>query len=166
MTDHAELVRKMIALPELGEVLTSVFEQMGWANDEIEQAQIRHHETGQGILWYGFRFLRRSLVDLDEEIIFRAHAREILERVQAGADVRPGTDAEMITVLRGASLKAPFTSSAACLYFRIAARSFPVVFAAIKDDIDLPAYEVLHGAVADDHESELRRKLTTDREVP
>lgn len=166
MTDHVQALKKILGLTPLGDLLGPVFEQMDWADDEIEKAKVRHGETkGDGLLWGAFGLLRRSNVDMYDEIIYRAHAREILERMAAGHDLRPGTDAEMITVLRGASLKAPFTSSAACLYFRIAARSFPEIFAAIRDDIDLPAYEVLHGAAADNHQSILRAKLTTDREL-
>lgn len=165
MTDPVELVEKMAGLTPIGDLFGFVMDQARWADDEIEKAQARYGETGRGPLWSSFGLLRRSHVEMDDEIIYRAHAREILERVAAGHDLRPGTDAEMITVLRDASLKAPFTSSAACLYFRIAARSFPAIFAAIKEDIDLPAYERLHGESANSHESVLRAKLTTDRKI-
>jgi hypothetical protein len=148
---------------DLGSVMSSAFEKMGWAEDEIEKAQARHGETGRGPLWNSFLTVRQNEDHMADEIIYRAHAREILDRVAAGHDVRPGTDAEMIASIRAASLMAPLSSTAATLYFRIAARSFPALFATVMSVIDLEAYEAVHGTAADDQESWLRAKLATDR---
>jgi hypothetical protein len=148
---------------DLGSVVSGVSEKMDWAEDEIEKAQARHGETGRGPLWGSFRAVRQNENHMAEEIIYRAHAREILDRVAAGRDVRPGTDAEMIAALRASSLVSPLPSAAATLYFRIAARSFPELFATVMAVIDLKAYEAVHGTAADDQESWLRAKLATDR---
>jgi hypothetical protein len=149
----------------LGNVWAGAFEKMEWADDEIDKARARHGETDRGPLWHSFLTVCQNEPYMADEIIYRAHAREILERVAAGHDVRPGTDAEMIAALRDSSKTAPLSSSAVCLYFRIAARSFPDLWAKAGDHSDLTAYESVHGSAADDHESWLRAKMTRNREV-
>jgi len=150
-------------LPGFG-IFADQFELMAWADDEIEQAQERHGERGHGPLWNSFLTLK--VVDqpyMWTEIIFRAHCRELLDRVAAGKDVRPGTDAEMIAAMRESSLTAPLSSAAATLYFRIAARSFPLLWAVSGNHTDLASYESVHGTAADEHEGWLRKKLTRER---
>ncbi len=149
--------------PGAGDTLFAAFEKMDWAEDEIDQARVRHGEVDRGPLWNSFRAVKQNEPYMADEVIYRAHCREILERVAAGKDVRPGTDAEMITALRESSLTAPLSSAAACLYFRIAARTFPGLFASVMSVIDLEAYETVHGTTADDHETWLRAKMTRDR---
>jgi len=140
------------------------FELMGWAEDEITKAQERHGETGKGPLWNSFLILKvTDQPYMWSEIIYRAHCRELLDRVAAGQDIRPATDAEMIAAMRESSLTAPLSSAAATLYFRIAARSFPELWAACGDHSDLTAYEAVHGTAADEHEGWLRKKLTRER---
>jgi hypothetical protein len=48
--------------------------------------------------------------------VYRAHARELVERRRAGEDLRPGTDAEIMAALSDMSLKAPLTRNAQALY--------------------------------------------------
>jgi antitoxin (DNA-binding transcriptional repressor) of toxin-antitoxin stability system len=150
-------------LPEM-DFFADQFEIMGWAQDEIDAARQRHGESDRGPLWNSFLVLK--VVDqpyMWSELIFRAHARELLDRVAAGHDVRTATDAEMIAALRESSLTAPLSPAAATLYFRIAARSFPTLWAVAGDHNDLVSYEAVHGSVADDHEGWLRKKFTRDR---
>jgi hypothetical protein len=147
----------------LGNVWACAFKKMEWADDEIDKARVRHGETDRGPLWHSFLTVRQNEPYMADEIIYRAHAREILERIAAGRDVRPGTDAEMIAGLRQSSVVTPLSPAAATLYFRIAARSFPELWAKAGDQTDLTAYESVHGSAADDHESWLRAKMTRDR---
>lgn len=150
-------------LPELG-FLGDQFEIMGWADEEIEAARERHGETDRGPLWKSFLTVKvTGQPYMWSEVIYRSHARELLDRVAAGHDVRPATDAEMIAALRESSLVAPLSSAAATLYFRIAARSFPDLWAVSGDHSDLASYEAVHGSAADEHEGWLRKKLTRER---
>lgn len=144
-------------------VMASLFAPMEWAEDEIKAAQRMYGETGHGPIWKrGFAAVKQ--VDLiGSEMLFRAHCREILGRIADGDDLRPGTDAEIILVLRGASLRAPMTPGVDCLYFRLFARCFPVESSLINGPVDLAAYESVHGGAADDHDRRLRAKLTRDR---
>jgi hypothetical protein len=150
-------------LGEVPSVVIALFEPMGWAEDEIESAQQRHGEQGRGPI-YRRGFPEVKQLDLiDSEMLFRAHCREILDRIATGRDTRPGTDAELIRVLREASLRAPMTPGVDCLYFRLFARTFPVYAPTILGPIDLAAYESVHGSAADDHERRLRARLARDR---
>ncbi|NIY68091.1 hypothetical protein [Streptomyces malaysiensis] len=155
-------------LPDLG-YLESIFETMEWAESEIEKAMARHGEPkpptgerGKGPIWNSFILLKSTHDKLNREVLYRSHAHEILERVAKGQDTRPGTDAEMIVVIHEATLAAPLTSGAACLYFRVLDRSVPELARATAPEIDLASYEKVHGRVADEYEAELRRKLRQD----
>ncbi|MFB7919520.1 hypothetical protein [Streptomyces sp. NPDC056061] len=141
-----------------------------WAEDEIQKAQDRHGEPkpgpgerGTGPLWNSFSLLKADGNEtLRLEPLYRAHCREILERVAKGQDTRPGTDAELIVLIHEASLVAPMTSGAECLYFRLLDRSVPELARAAAPKIDLGAYEKVHGRAADDFEAELRHRLRRD----
>lgn len=153
---------------ELAEMLADlgyakrVCDTLEWAQSEIEKAQARHGEQGMGPLWNSFTLLQHTHEMLLREPLFRAHCREILERVARNEDTRPGTDAEMIVPLHKISLVTPMNSAAACLYFRLLARSVPELARAASAEIDLPAYEKIHGRAADEYEAELRDRLRND----
>ena len=53
------------------------------------------------------------------EEVYRSHVREILERVAADEDLRPGTKAEVLSVLAEASLRSPLTDDAFLLYCKL-----------------------------------------------
>ncbi|TCC33872.1 hypothetical protein E0H75_42195 [Kribbella capetownensis] len=143
--------------------IESVFGAMGWAEDEIEQAQLRHPGATDAI-WHSFSLLTpvHPLMQRSEPL-FRAYCREILDRVAAGSDTRPGTAAEICCVASEASEKAPLTSPAFGLY----ARAFRVVFPdqqfpgeEIRDGAYMEHVEALHGAAIDDIAADTRRRLT------
>ncbi|WP_042422344.1 hypothetical protein [Streptacidiphilus anmyonensis] len=148
--------------------LCAVFD---WAEEEIEKAQHRHGETGRGPIWRaGFTLVRPTLDRTYScEMLYRAHAAELLDRLAAGEDTRPGTTAEMIAVLLDSALKAPLAPSAFCLYVRLFIRAFPQTARSLfadTDALDPAAYESVHGARADEHEAELRRTLTRSSRTP
>lgn len=152
--------RKLLAglLPE-ADCLDSIFSAMEWAEEEIDKAQARHGEQGKGRIWHSFRLLQATHDTLLREVLYRAHCHEVLERVAKGEDTRPGTDAEMIVVLHQASLVAPMTSAGLCLYFRLALRSVPEIARVMEPEIDMAAYEQVHGRLADKYEENLRHTL-------
>jgi hypothetical protein len=90
------------------------------------------------------------------EYVYRAHCRELLERVAAGADTRPGTAAEMCCTCHDMSQIAPSTSPAAGLYGRMWAQAFPDR----PQFHDQQHHEALEGPAIDYLETLLRRKLT------
>jgi hypothetical protein len=146
-------------------LLTAVRERLApleWAEDEIERAQRRHGEVGNGPIWKAFKLLRPPYSM--PEPIFRAHCRELLDRVAHGEDTRPATDAEMMYALSEVSLATPLPGGASCLYMRLIRRAWPEKWdEEFKREIDLDAYEHVHGRAADDYEMWLRHKLTQPR---
>ncbi|MFG1913034.1 hypothetical protein [Kribbella sp. NPDC048928] len=149
-------------LPEL-KTIESLFGAMEWAEDEIKQAQRRRPGAADAI-WHSFSLLTpvHPLMD-GSESLYRAYCREILDRVAAGADTRPGTSAEICCVASDASRNAPLTSPAFGLY----ARAFRVVMPGQQfpgDELAAAQYmdhvEALHGTQIDDLEADTRRRLT------
>jgi hypothetical protein len=161
----ADTTKTIIVAELFAEVKTieSLFGAMGWAEDEIEQAQ-RRHPGAVDAIWHSFSLLTpvHPLMNRSEPL-YRAYCREILDRVAAGADTRPGTAAEICCVASEASEKAPLTSPAFGLY----ARAFRVAFPdqqfpgdELGDGEYMEHVEALHGAAIDDLEADARRRLT------
>ncbi|MFE3506435.1 hypothetical protein [Kitasatospora sp. NPDC059160] len=154
-----------------------LFATMEWAEEEIQEGQARHGERGQkeSRIWReSFALVKPTHDRLSRaEMLYRAHAAELINRVATGQDTRPGTTAEMIAVLMDSSAAAPLNSAAVCLYMRLFSRAFPEQFAQhIAEAIELDAYESVHGRRADEYEAEMRHKLaqewrvTKDQQTP
>ncbi|MFL6125487.1 hypothetical protein [Actinophytocola sp.] len=136
--------------------LAGVFGQMEWAEDEIAQAR-RGHPAEADTLYHSFLLLKPTHELMDTEFVYRSHCRELLERVAAGRDTRPGTAAEICCACCDSSQLAPLTSPAAGLYHRMWVAAFPDkpnFFAEHQQ-----AHEVLEGSTIDDLEATMRRKL-------
>jgi hypothetical protein len=137
-----------------------------WAEEEITAACARHPADADRIWHVGLALFSVGAHEhLLLELLYRAHCRELLARVVAREDTRPGTAAEVICLLRYTSLLSPLTSAATALYMRMyQAAGLPEIpkFADM-----LIHYEAIKGSIIDDHEAEARRKLTVrDRVVP
>ncbi|WP_067903735.1 hypothetical protein [Nocardia vaccinii] len=92
---------------------------------------------------------------MSTEFVYRSHARELLERVAAGADTRPGTAAEVAAAMMATSLAAPLNSTGVGLYLRMWRKAG---FLAVGDS-GRDYYEDVVGPLIDDAESTTRRKL-------
>lgn len=140
-------------------MLTGLFERMEWAEDEIDRA-MRRHKASASTLYHSFSLLTPTGVMSERaEFVYRSHVRELLARVVAGQDTRPGTAAEVCLACSESSLVAPLTDTAAGLYGRMwDAAGFPGdQFHARQEH-----HEALSGSLIDDAERELRRKLAVD----
>jgi hypothetical protein len=85
--------------------------------------------------------------------VYRQHARELLQRAADGKDLRPGTDAEVLTCMLDCSLQAPPTA----LIGLACARLFEKVMGKkLGDDLSLEPWP---GAV-DELVADLRRKTS------
>jgi hypothetical protein len=147
---------------DLMDVLTGCFERMDWAEDEIARAQKRHPESADAI-YHSFKLLNsadsKGFERMGVELVYRSHCRELLERVAAGQDTRPGTAAEVAIACCEASLLSPLTTTAAGLYCRMWAIAFPGhsdVWAGQGEH-----YEGLRGTQIDDLEREARHKTAS-----
>jgi hypothetical protein len=149
---------------DLMSMMSSAFAAMEWGEDEIARAMRRHPDQADR-LWHSFLLLQpHHDVVCATERAYRSHCRELLERVAAGEDTRPGTAAECIAVLRDTSLVAPLTATGFGLYMRM------------WDKAGLPAvlpggerehYEAIRGSQIDDEERAVRRKLAQpERALP
>lgn len=150
------------ALRELGagglaDTLDACFDQMAWCEEEIESAKARHPEASERI-WASFKLLHAQSPLMDQEVVYRGHCRELLDRVAAGEDTREATNAEMAGVLSQFSLEHPLNAAASTLYMRVFVRAFPDKSGLAFDARDLKHEERMHGSEADDLERQLRRK--------
>jgi len=143
--------------------LAGLFEQMEWAEDEIEKAKRRHPDRAD-LIYHSFKLLTPTRDLMGTEFVYRSHCRELLERVAAGHDTRPGTAAEVCIACCDASMLAPLTETAAGLY----ARMWGVAFPGRRDQWagTREHYEALRSSLIDDLEREAHHKLAqSDRRV-
>jgi hypothetical protein len=130
-------------------------QQLDWAEDEI-QAGMRRHPRAADVIWHSLTLTTPTADLMRVETVYRAHCREIVDRVAAGQDTRPGTAVEVAILCCHVSGLAPLTATAAGLYFRML-RAAELPFAV--DDERAGAYEQLRGDQIDDAEAEARHKL-------
>lgn len=131
---------------------------MAIAEEEIEMA-VQQHPLKAALLRDAFLTVvpTFNMPTLAVEV-YRAHVRELLDRIAHKQDVRPGTLAEVMIALSETSLHVPLHHTAAYLYMRTFAHIFgedhPIVLESKRN-----FHEPYDGA-ADELESQLRRKLT------
>lgn len=153
-------------------------DHMTWATEENLAACERHGETvpedkdSEGGPIFESHRLAACLYQpyMAPERIFRAHAREIYERVATGQDLRPGTDAEILGVLCDWLTDVPFCAGLMALYFRLAQKIVQDDYAKLlknyqeaNPEFDLAAFLAEAKDDADEHERDLREQLTRDR---
>jgi hypothetical protein len=141
---------------DITHAMEDVSRQLEWAEDEIGQAMQRH-PSQRDVLYHSFSLLRPTHEFMSTEFVYRSHCREILERLVADADTRPGTAAEVCCICCDMSLRVPLRSPAAGLYLRMWTAAFPdqPMFAEPSQH-----HEALEASTIDDLETTLRRKLT------
>lgn len=142
----------------LGVDVAGIFDQMEWADDEIQKATRRHPRHTEQID-HSFPLLRPNsdLERMNSEMVYRAHCSELLDRVAAGEDTRPGTAAEVCCAMLDTSLRTPITSEATGLYMRMwLAAGFPDIA-----DVGEASrhHEALEPSRIDAAEQEARHKL-------
>jgi hypothetical protein len=139
--------------------LGPIFEQMEWAEDEIEQAQ-RRHPAQAALLWTTFRLMVPTQDLMGTEFVYRSHCRELLERVARRQDTRLGTAAELVIACSHTSQLAPLTTAGAGLYMRIWAKAFPTGPAVGGGRGRHDPKEARESDLMDDHEGVMRQKLS------
>lgn len=133
------------------------------AEDEITQAVRRHDGdvAAADRAWHAFILLQPTMDKMGlNELVYRAHCRELLDRAAAGGDLRPGTAVECCIALCEASTAVPLNTTGSGLYFRLwHAAGLPDM----GGEAQLPAYERLRAERMDDEEAALRRRLAQPR---
>ncbi len=124
---------------------------MGGGGDRRRRAR---HPSAADRIWHGFALLQPTHPLLYNEMLYRAHCAELLDRVARGDDTRPGTAAECCAAMSEVSLQAPLHTSAVGLYIRMWRQvGLPPI------DLSGEHYEALDGSLIDDNEAWLRAKL-------
>lgn len=111
---------------KLPAAVTGIFDLMGTAEDEIAAALETETDAKKRVGINGaFRYLcpPPGMTTLDERV-YRAHARELVERCRNGAKLDDGTKAEVMVALSQMSLVAPPSAQYAALYERLFAEIF------------------------------------------
>jgi hypothetical protein len=144
-----------------------VFAAMDWAEEEIAAASRRYPGRADAIYHaFGVLLPRDIGPGIGTEFVYRGHVQELLERVAAGADLRPATAAEICLALVETSLRAPMHGPAVGLCFRMWLAAFPDNPLTAEHAEHQVHYEHLHGARIDEFEAILRGKLRDpDRQV-
>jgi hypothetical protein len=135
--------------------LEGLFTQMEWAEDEIEKARKRHSGQSDKI-YHSFKLLAPTHELMGTEFVYRSHCRELLNRVAAGQDTRPGTAAEICLLCCDTSGLAPLTHTGAGLYGRM---WYAAGFPGDQWDNRQAHHEALDASLIDAAEGEARRKL-------
>ena len=163
MTDVTKMTAKMDDLlgGNLGSMLAGIFERMEWAEDEITRHQRRYPKHSDK-LYHSFKLLTPTHDLMSTEFVYRSHCRELLARVMAGEDTRPGTAAEVCCACCDSSQVGPLTDTGAGLYGRMwQAAGFP----GQQFEAAQVHHEALSSSLIDDAEREMRRKLRNDERV-
>jgi len=154
----ADIARTLLGAT-LAELLDETFRRMDLAEEEIAAAMARRPEHGTA-LHGAFRALcPTQALRGAGRALYRAHCRELLERVVAGDDLRPATTAELAALLSALSLEAPLDRPTTVLYWRVFTAIFPTEAAAIRHEVGAVAADDYEQARARRLEARLRRKL-------
>jgi hypothetical protein len=141
---------------EMGEAV----KYAGWADTAITLAQGRHPAQAD-LLWHGSILLAPRTIGtatMGIDWIYAGHARELLDRLAAGKDTRPATDAEICLICSEMSLRAPLTSGGTGVYFNAWMRAFPG-----HDVWDGMADEAAYHARMDNYEMAELERMTRRR---
>jgi hypothetical protein len=161
MPEFTSEARSLLGDPLSG-TLSGAFDQMDWAEDEIDKARKLRPECADA-LHHAFRLLAPTAIlqqASPAEFVYRSHYRELLERVASGQDTRPATDAEIACACAETSLIVPLNTAATGLYMRVWQRAFSGHRNPFTDLDDAGHYEAIAGSAIDDFETDTRRKLT------
>lgn len=126
--------------------------------DSMIDAAVRSNPDHADVLWHSLRLLRPTSPRMTTDFVYRAHVRELLDRVIAEQDPRPGTAAELCALLAEASQLAPLRTAAFGLYTRMWQQAFADT--GLDHVMPDPApYEAVAGSRIDDLESTARAAI-------
>ncbi|MBF6290190.1 hypothetical protein [Nocardia cyriacigeorgica] len=158
LTGFEPILRELTG-SEFTKSLLATFRQLEWAEDEIRRAQQAHPDVAD-VLHHSFSLLSATEERMATEFVYRAHARELLERVATGVSTKPGTSVEVVLSLMRASLVTPLNTTAFGLYARIWRQAGLPAVAGLGEH-----YEALNASRIDEFEAIARRKLAQPSRV-
>ena len=154
----------IIDSPNLKKII-GLFDQMVIADEEIEFAKMQHPNQ-RALLHQCFLLLQpsgilNSVVGLAERI-YRAHCRQLLERVVTGEKLEQPTDAEIMIIVMQGSLVGPLRNDYAYAYFKLFRQHFPD---ALPEIDEYKPQESWQGA-GDEIIERMRKKSVERNKVP
>ncbi len=119
MSAGIEEALAMVAGEDLAHRIIGALDRIEVAEEEIKKAQQLYPAKEQEI-WNSFTFLRPTEeLMLQNEIIYRSHARELVDRAGLGMDLNEATNAELLCVMVRRSLMALPGHDERVLFFRL-----------------------------------------------
>ncbi|MGW5315470.1 hypothetical protein [Nocardia thailandica] len=158
-----EPILREIAGSEFTQTLLTTLRQQDWAEEEIQRAQNRHPDVAD-VLHHSFSLLSATEDRMATEFVYRAHARELLERVATGVSTKPGTSVEVVLSLMRASLVTPLNTTAFGLYARMWHHAGLPAVDGLDEEV-CAHYEALNASRIDEFEAIARRKLAQPSRV-
>lgn len=143
----------------LGPVIDRTFDRMGIAEEEISAGKARHPRRAKRIDAVFRKLMPTQPLREKSDDVYRAHARELVERAALGEDLVPPTSAELLCVVLDASLKAPLDSTGLAAAERLFRAVFPERYESVVEE---PTPEPWKGAV-DELLDGLRRRFPASR---
>jgi hypothetical protein len=150
-------------LPQTAAVAATLA-QTKWAEDEITAGQDRHPDQAD-LLYHCFTLLKPTTPPMTTQFVYRAHCRELLDRMAEAGDPREPTNAEIAIGCAHVSLVIPLSRAAMTLYMRAWSAAFPDQPA--FTNLGLEHYEHVAGTEADQLMAATRRWLRQpQRQLP
>lgn len=113
--DYKKLLENIIPDTKMN-VFLEQFSLMEIAEDEISNAEFRCPAEMWDYIYHMSFLVLRPRIKMTPAL-YRGHCKQLLDRMIAGQDTRPGTYAEMLMGMAEASLKAPFNQGGYYIYF-------------------------------------------------
>lgn len=107
----------------------------------------RKHPAKKAELWDAFKTVMPTHnMTMYRKELFLAHCEELLDRIVAGEDLRPATNAEILAVFVRVSAAAPFHGNAAYAYYVTFAKVFgePDWGVELRENYDGASHHILH----------------------
>lgn len=159
MSEHSQILQAIQSLDSGNSFwgrVSALFDKMEIAENEIAKAKERYPEDAER-LHDCFKLMCPSAPLSDRpDKLYRAHCRELLERVHNNIDARPGTAAEVLAIMSTWSLEHMPDHNAVALMGRLFAQVFPE-----QDAYNDAPLEMWKGA-ADELYSKLQKKAAVD----
>jgi len=154
LTDYFARMKEMPAIAR-------AFRQMKIAEDSIKRAQQKYSDKEDEI-FNSFMLLQPgNALEGCPDTLYEVHCSEILDRVAAGEDTRPGTNAEILWIFHSTSLLGPTSADFGEAYRQVFAETFPDNELSTSKSFEMLGYESFPGAAKEIIEG--TRKRATDK---